>query len=122
MPSILMIENDTSLRCYFRDVLEREGYLVQEAADGVAGVKAYQDAAPDLVLCDLFLPEMDGLDVLKELRCFDPSVKIVAMSGGGGLVKGDHLSMALAFGALAVLAKPFGYSTLMEAVRSALAA
>jgi CheY-like chemotaxis protein len=120
MPSILVIEDNTSLRDFYRHVLKREGYEVREASNGAIGVAAYQQAPADLVLCDMIMPELDGLGAIQQLRRLNPAVKVVAVSGGGLRLDEDHLEMARAFGAVATLAKPFGIDTLLESVRGAL--
>jgi response regulator receiver domain-containing protein len=59
------------------------GYVVQDAADGKAGLAAYRQQPSDLVMTDIVMPDMEGLEVIRELRRYDAGVKIIAMSGGG---------------------------------------
>lgn len=120
MPSILVIEETAILRDLFRRVLEPEGYEVRETVDGTSGVQAYQEAPTDLVLCDLFLPNQNGLGVLRELLVLDPAVKVVAVSGGGLRPDRNDLAAARELGAIATLSKPFGIDTLLQALRGAL--
>jgi CheY-like chemotaxis protein len=120
MPSILVIEDVNYLRDFYRRVLEKEGYVVREAADGVAGVEAYRQAPTDVVLGDIFLPRLGGLGVIEALRRLDPAVKVVAVSGGSDRSPGDHLELARALGAVATLAKPFGIDELLQVVRGAM--
>ncbi len=74
----------------------------------------------DLVLTDLIMPEMDGIQTILELRVIDPFVPVIAMSGGIAAGGGDFLPLARQLGAKAVLSKPFEYRTFMESVRGAL--
>lgn len=72
------------------------------------GLRAHRQQPADLVLCDIFMPEMEGMETIQELRNGSPAQPIVAMSGGAGRVSGKNvLQDALLFGATAVLATPF---------------
>jgi CheY-like chemotaxis protein len=116
MPSILVIDDDKPFRHLARVALEKGGYRVLEAGDGQAGVEVYVRDRPDLVLCDVFMPGIDGLDVLRMLRRQFPGVRVVTMSGGGSLFGMDFLPAARALGAVGTLSKPFGVSDLLETV------
>jgi two-component system, chemotaxis family, chemotaxis protein CheY len=121
MALVLVIEDDAGLRRLLRWQLEKGGHRVVEAPDGRAGIAEYKRERPDLVVCDLFMPEIDGLGVIQELRRFDPGARIVAVSGGGAKIRGDFLEIARILGAVDTLAKPFGREDLLEAVGKALA-
>ena len=121
MSSILVIDDGVLLRRYVRCMLEKEGYEVREAADGLDGVQAYRQAPADLVICDLFMPLLGGLAAIGELLSLDPAVKVVAISGGGVGSEGGDVDMARDLGAVATLAKPFPIAALLGAVRGALA-
>ena len=116
MPTLLLIDDDNQIRPFYRLALERAGYGVAEAADGLDGVRAYRKSPADVVVCDLFMPGQDGLQTIRELRRLSPEVKVVAMSAGGE----GPLAEALALGAAAALEKPFGLAELLGAVRRAL--
>jgi CheY-like chemotaxis protein len=102
-----------------RVVLESAGYEVIEAGDGSAALRLYREQAVDLLLVDLFIPEPDGLEVIRTVRAEAPDAKIVAMSGGGSL-KLDLLAAAEAFGASRTLWKPFVPNLLLTTVRDLL--
>lgn len=121
MPKILVIDDDTLLRGAVRIVLEAAGYEVIEADDGEAGLRLHQEHSPDLVLVDIFMPERDGLEVIRDLRARHPRAKIVAMSGGGRSGTLDVLEAAAAFGAQRTLSKPFPPSELLTVLRELLA-
>jgi len=120
MARILVVDDDQVLRGALRVVLEAAGYDVMEAADGEAGLRLYGEQGADLVLVDLFMPERDGLDVLRALRAAIPQPKIVAMSGGGRIGQIEVLRAAAAFGAARTLRKPFEPRDLLAAIRELL--
>lgn len=121
--SILVIDDDTQVRTFLREVLEAEGYEVREAGNGKEGVKAYRQRPADLVLCDIFMPEKEGLQTIRELHDEFGKVKVVAMSGGNHhLGKVDFLPLAKKYGATATLHKPFKTSNLVDALKEILAA
>src|SRR5262249_57476862 len=111
MSSILVIDDGVLLRRYVRCMLEKEGYEVREAVDGLDGVQAYRQAPADLVICDLFLPLMGGLAAIRELLSLDPAVKVVAISGGGVGSEGGDVETARELGAGATLATPFPHNS-----------
>lgn len=79
---ILVIDDDASLRLLLRGVLERQGYSVVEADNGYAGLQCYGAELPDVVITDMQMPVMDGLQLILELRRTCPTAKIIAISGG----------------------------------------
>ena len=114
---ILVVDDNPMMRKTVRVLLETAGLEVVEASSGRAAVQAYQAAPVDLVICDLFMPDVDGLEVLRELRRVAPQVKVIAMSGGaagGGI---DLLPVARKLGAAALLYKPFTQRTVLETIR-----
>ncbi|HJY84952.1 MAG TPA: response regulator [Candidatus Binatia bacterium] len=120
-PRILIIDDEEPVRDLLRQMLEKEGYGVEEAPNGVAGIKLLHDHLADLVITDLFMPEKEGIETMMEVRKCFPQVKIIAMSGGGRTGTLDFLPMAESFGAQRTLAKPFERKELLEAVRTVLA-
>ena len=119
MARILVIDDDALLRRVIRVALEAAGYEVIEAGDGTAALRVYREQGADLLLVDLFIPEPDGLEVIRTVRAEVPGAKIIAMSGGGSL-KLDLLAAAAAFGASRTLWKPFVPDVLLAAVRELL--
>ena len=120
MPSILIIDDDDSLRDSLRRTLHKQGYVIMEASDGGLGLKHLERQAVDLVLLDLFMPDKDGLETIGELRRTHPGIKIIAMSGGGFKGTVDVLHVAKMMGARRTLAKPFTREQLLDAVREEL--
>jgi len=84
MARILVIDDDNAVRLLLRAVLERRGHSVVEAANGTEGLWCYRAAPTDLVITDIQMPVMDGLQMIKELRGDFPTAKIIAMSGEKG--------------------------------------
>src|SRR5437879_2409932 len=119
MTRVLVMDDDAMLRGAIRVVLESAGYDVIEARDGDAGLRLYREQGADLLLVDLFMPERDGLEVIRAVWAEVPGAKIIAMSGGSNL-KLDLLDAARAFGASRTLWKPFVPSVLLGAVRDLL--
>src|SRR5713101_5042302 len=83
MARILVMDDDGTLRGAIRVALEAAGYEVLEAADGHAGLRLQREQGADLVLVDIFMPEQDGLEVIRALGAEHSQPTIVAMSGGG---------------------------------------
>jgi CheY-like chemotaxis protein len=119
LATILVIDDDGSVRSYLRNVLESAGYRVSEAADGADGLMKFQAAPPGLVLCDLYIPGVEGMETIREIKRLSPGVPVIAISGGSAL--GDFLPLALALGADDALHKPFGPAQLLQAVARHLA-
>lgn len=112
MKRALVIDDDPMVRSVVRRALESDGYGVVEAADGKEGL-AVLDAEPvDVVLTDILMPGMDGIELLPEIRRVAPRVPVIAMSGGGAFPAGTVLGPATALGATGVLMKPFSIDEL----------
>lgn len=116
MKTVLVVDDDPSIRALIRLFLEGAGYAVVEAGDGRRGMRVLSDAPVDLVILDIFMPEMDGLEVLQELREHCQTCKVMAISGGSVKVGMDLLGHATIFGADSILEKPFDESTLIAKV------
>ncbi len=121
MARILIIDDDESITSLLRTVFEREGHEVTTAANGREGVRLYQARPADLVVSDILMPEMDGLEALKELRQISPGLKLIAVSGGGQRLKMDVLRVAQLLGASATFEKPYRIDALLASVRKLLA-
>jgi CheY-like chemotaxis protein len=122
MAHILLIDDDPDFRAVMRELLWSMGHTVSAARDGREGLELFSRAASDLVITDILMPEVDGLEVILELRRRAPGVKVIAVSGGLRLTAAELLRAARRMGAARVLEKPFGRDALMQAVDHALAA
>ena len=116
-PSVLVIDDDSRVRTVVSWQLEAEGYVVHEAADGNAAWQAITEQRPDLVVLDLSLPGMSGLDLLRRLREAGDRTPVVVLSGRNG--EGDRI-VGLDLGADDYLVKPFSPGELAARVRSVL--
>ena len=120
MTRILVMDDDALLRAAIRVALEAAGYDVLEAADGDVGLRLYHEHGADLVLVDIFMPNRDGLEVIRDLRAARPQLKILAVSGGGQTGQIEILKAATALGASRTLRKPFEPRHLLSAIRDLL--
>ena len=120
MASILVIDDDQSIREVLRKVLERAGHTVSEAADGKAALRSFAGDPTDVVITDIYMPEMDGIEFLIRVREAFPEARIIAMSGGGFLDQESVLDAASKLGAVGVLEKPFSPEECLEVVQTAL--
>lgn len=116
-PSLLVIDDDSRVRTVVSWQLEAEGYAVREAADGNAAWQALIDHRPDLLVLDLSLPGMSGLDLLRRIRDTGDRTPVVVLSGRSG--EGDRIR-GLDLGADDYLVKPFSPGELAARVRSVL--
>lgn len=115
MASILVIDDDDSVRALVRSILEREGHQVREAENGETGLTFYRDKPADLVITDIMMPGRDGMEVTLALTQEFLNARVIAITGETG----DHnfLNVAKLFGARRILQKPFGVEDLRQAVR-----
>lgn len=111
-----MIDDDALLRVTIRRVLERAGHTVIEAAHGGEALTLLAQQSVNVVLTDLYMPHVDGMQLLKELRKAKTTLRIVAMSGEEASGPTALLEMARHLGAAAVLPKPFTSKQLLKAL------
>ncbi len=117
---ILVIDDDPIVRGMLAEMLRREGYEVDEAEDGRAGMKQFRERPSALVITDVLMPEQEGLETLIQLRHSGQAVKVIAISGGGRVGPDAYLNSARTLGADAILAKPFGREELLGVVTKVL--
>ena len=106
MARILLIDDDGGVRRTVRRLLERAGHAVLEAADGQEGLRLHREWRPDLIIADIFMPQVDGLELILQLRREAAAVPIVILSGGDGSGTPDLRKEAALLGAARVLSKP----------------
>ena len=122
MASILLVDDSPEIRRTIERLLTSAGHTVAVAADGAAGLRALETAAFDLVLTDIVMPDMEGLEMIRRIRKTHPSLPIIAMSGGGRGTANDYLGFASNFGAAKTLEKPFAFDVLSAAIDEVLGA
>ena len=115
MATILIIDDEEPIRALLRTTLEAAGYEVTEAANGRIGLALYRHKPTDLVITDLLMPELNGLDMILELTRSFLDAKVIAISGGGG--EENVLDLAKLLGARRTFQKPFSIPRLLDAVR-----
>lgn len=118
MATVLVIDDDPQIRRALRRFIEREGHDVVEAEDGKVALRRFVGEPTDMVITDIYMPEMDGIELLMRLRETFPETKLVAMSGGGAIAAGHLLKAASALGAVAVLEKPFDLEVVRDLLES----
>ena len=122
MPRILVIDDDPDVRASLTKILTRAGYDVVEAADGAAGMELQRREPSDLIITDIFMPGVDGLQTIRQLKKEGSGVRIIAVSGGDRTGTVDLKEHARLMGAFKVLAKPFEMDDVLAAVKEALGA
>jgi CheY-like chemotaxis protein len=120
MARVLVIDDDEEHRALIKAMLVGVGHRVEEASDGVQGLKLFGSVAPHLVLTDINMPGLDGHEVISALRVVNPKVPIIAISGGSSIAKDELLLKAAQLGAVEVIMKPFAFEQLVGAVNRAL--
>jgi CheY-like chemotaxis protein len=119
--SILIIDDDPAVSRTLSLILTRAGYKVSTAAGGRTGLELLTSGAFDLVLTDIIMPELDGIEAIRKIRTDHPGLRVIAMSGGGQIDKADFLHMAETLGADRVIEKPVRSEKLLELVDTVMA-
>ncbi len=122
MHRLLVIDDDPLVRATLVAILEGAGYAVTEANDGHHGLAIFDTVQPDLVITDIVMPEVEGIETIRQMRLKAPTLPILAISGGGRGTAPDYLRMAQRLGATDVLAKPFEADDLVAVVARCIAA
>jgi CheY-like chemotaxis protein len=123
MPRVLVIDDDPTVLATVARVLKSAGLAVATAANGLQGLEHLAAAGCDLVITDLIMPGIEGIEFIRRAREEGHAMPILVISGGGRmLASGNLLPMARNFGATGTLAKPFTPAELLTAVQGCLAA
>jgi DNA-binding response OmpR family regulator len=117
MHKVLIIDDDEVLLRMLGIALTEEGYEVLSTADGPQGITLYRDRLPGLVLLDLGLPSMSGLEVLREIRRFDETAKVIVVTGYGSV---ESAVEAIRYGAWDFVQKPLDIEVLVKKMEAAL--
>jgi DNA-binding response OmpR family regulator len=117
---ILLVEDDEPFADMLQKTLIKAGYAIVRACNGKDALRLYDAQCPHLVLTDLIMPGMEGVELIIELRRRHPGVKIIAMSGGGRNSPDAYLLAAQLFGAARTLPKPFASPELFAAIQAVL--
>lgn len=125
MPRILVIDDQAHVRATVLAILQPNGFTIVGVSDGRAGLRAFEEASFDLVIVDVYLPGVDGVKVIRELRARAPNLPIVAISGvmlaGSQHTALDIFPNASGLSEIVCLRKPFRSAELLAAVEKAMA-
>ncbi|KQB43137.1 Sigma-54 dependent transcriptional regulator/response regulator [Flavobacterium daejeonense] len=119
MSKILLIEDEAAIRRVLSKILseENDSYQVEEAEDGVSGLEKIKNNDYDLVICDIKMPKMDGVELLEEVKKIKPEIPMVMISGHGDM---ETAIQAMRLGAFDYISKPPDLNRLLNTVRNAL--
>jgi CheY-like chemotaxis protein len=120
MASILVIDDERAVRESLAKILQREGHEVRTAADGKEGLRMWREQGAAVVILDIHMPGVDGIETLVQLRALEPLLPVIVISGGDQTHTLGLLGDAKLLGAVRALAKPFTLSELTAAVNHAL--
>ncbi|WP_313803033.1 response regulator [Cytobacillus sp.] len=111
---ILIVDDQFGIRILLNEVLQKEGYNTYQAANGIQALEIVSKHSPDLVLLDMKIPGMDGIEILKRMRVIDKDIRVIIMTAYGEL---DMIQEAKDLGALTHFAKPFDIDDIRSAVK-----
>ena len=117
MPDILLIEDEKAIRKTLSEILSFEGYKIDEAGDGEEGLKKFKEKTYDMVLCDIKMPKMDGIEFLQKAGEANADVPVIMISGHGNI---ETAVEAVKKGAFDFIAKPPDLNRLLITIRNAL--
>ena len=113
--NVLICDDAAFMRMMIKDILTKNGYnITGEAENGLKAVEKYNETKPDLVLMDITMPEMDGIQALKQIRAADPSACVIMCSAMG---QQAMVIEAIQSGAKDFIVKPFQAERVLEAVK-----
>ncbi|CAH0345053.1 response regulator [Bacillus sp. CECT 9360] len=111
---ILIVDDQFGIRILLNEVLNKEGYNTFQAANGVQALDIVTNHSPDLVLLDMKIPGMDGIEILKRMKQIDQDIRVIIMTAYGEL---DMIQKAKDLGAMTHFAKPFDIDDIRKAVK-----
>lgn len=111
---ILIVDDQYGIRILLNEVFQKEGYKTFQAANGMQAIDIVTKHSPDLVLLDMKIPGMDGIEILKRLKAIDKDIQVIIMTAYGEL---DMIQEAKDLGAITHFAKPFDIDEIRDAVR-----
>ncbi|MDE7204019.1 MAG: response regulator [Lachnospiraceae bacterium] len=118
MARVLIVDDASFMRMTIKKMIEPEGYTVAgEAGNGVEAVQKYMELQPDVVMLDITMPEMNGVDALKRMKEYDPNAKVIICSAMG---QQAMVAQAIQNGAKDFIVKPFEKDRLIAALKRVL--
>jgi two-component system chemotaxis response regulator CheY len=122
LATILLVDDDDALRSVTAENLREAGYTVDEAPDGRTCLVLYDAGHHDLVITDIAMPDMDGLELIMTLSHFTPAPRLIAISGDSQFSESLYLPTARQLGVNGTLSKPIRSALLLQTVAEVLAA
>lgn len=117
-PLILVVDDEAGLREIFVDSLEMAGYRAIAAEDGARALKLLSKEKVDLLITDILMPEVDGMELIMQARKTHPGLKVLAMSGGGRTSAEVLINIARRLGVQGTLEKPFELAAMLREIES----
>ena len=115
MARVLIVDDAAFMRMMIKDILEKNGFeVVGQAANGVQAVELYKTEKPDVVTMDITMPDMDGIEAVKNIKAFEPNAKIIMCSAMG---QQTMVMDAIRAGAKDFIVKPFQADRVLEAIK-----
>ncbi|MBD7916342.1 response regulator [Clostridium sp. Sa3CUN1] len=115
MTRVLIVDDAAFMRMMIKDILQKNGFeVVGEASNGIEAVNLYKKEKPDVVTMDITMPDMDGIEAVKEIKAFDQDAKIIMCSAMG---QQSMVMDAIKSGAKDFIVKPFQSDRVLEAIR-----
>ncbi|MBU0681011.1 MAG: response regulator [Proteobacteria bacterium] len=118
MKKILIIDDEPLVRNVLKTMLEKAGYEVKEASNGDDGIHLFHTFSPQLIITDIVMPVKNGIEVIMEIRETNPTVKFIAISGGGYVPADKYLTLAKALDVSICMLKPLDFQELIAAVKN----
>ena len=115
MTRVLIVDDAAFMRMMIKDILQKNGFeVIGEASNGIEAVDLYKKEKPDVVTMDITMPDMDGIEAVKEIKSFDPAAKVIMCSAMG---QQSMVMDAIKSGAKDFIVKPFQADRVLEAIR-----
>ncbi|MBE6064857.1 response regulator [Clostridium cochlearium] len=115
MAKVLIVDDAAFMRMMIKDILEKNGFeVVGEANNGIKAVELYKKEKPDVVTMDITMPDMDGIEAVKEIKSIDPDAKVIMCSAMG---QQTMVMDAIKAGAKDFIVKPFQPDRVLEAIK-----
>ncbi|WEG13092.1 response regulator [Pullulanibacillus sp. KACC 23026] len=112
---ILIVDDQFGIRILLNEIFQKIGYKTYQAANGVQALNLVQNERPDLIILDMKIPGMDGLEILKRVKKIDQTIKVIIMTAYGEL---DMIQEAIDNGAITHFSKPFDIDEIIAAVKN----
>jgi YesN/AraC family two-component response regulator len=113
MKHILVVDDNLMMRKLIRNLFHEDNFIIEEATNGIEGLEIIKQPPVDLIITDIIMPKMEGLELIMNLRRDFPKIKIIAISGG----KPYYLYMAKKLGIEGIFTKPLNHQVFLKAVK-----